>query len=108
MRSLGIICFCVLTALVYLSSLNSSYSPSSMVSLSPPITTPFITRKMGVPSSIMQSKIEVTEDRKKPTAEGNPVTVKYDSSDNLDELVYHTDYHGATTHPIPTPKHPMP
>ncbi|KAK4757285.1 hypothetical protein SAY87_007412 [Trapa incisa] len=28
--------------------------------------------------------------------------------DNLDDLVYHTDYHGVTTHPTPTPKHPKP
>ncbi|KAJ6381163.1 hypothetical protein OIU77_029951 [Salix suchowensis] len=28
------------------------------------------------------------------------------SSDNLDDLVYHVDYHGVTTHP--TPKHPEP
>ena len=48
------------------------------------------------------------EDWKKPTAEGNSMTVKHGNSDNLDELVYHTDYHGATTHPTPTPKHPMP
>ncbi|KAL4280459.1 hypothetical protein GQ457_03G031470 [Hibiscus cannabinus] len=26
-----------------------------------------------------------------------------------DEIVnYHTDYHGVTTHPTPTPKHPKP
>ena len=49
------------------------------------------------------------EDWKKPTAEGNSMTVKHGNRDNnLDELVYHTDYHGATTHPTPTPKHPMP
>lgn len=24
------------------------------------------------------------------------------------ELVYHVDYHGVTTHPNPTPKHPKP
>ncbi|XP_062077474.1 uncharacterized protein LOC133782251 [Humulus lupulus] len=106
MKALGIICFCLLTALVFLSSLNSYYSSSEV---SPPIPTHFITRKMGVPSSIAHSKIEVTgEDWKTPTAEGNSVTVKHGNSDNLDELVYHTDYHGATTHPTPTPKHPMP
>lgn len=30
------------------------------------------------------------------------------STDNLDDLVYHVDYHGVTTHPTPTPKHPKP
>ncbi|WCJ42186.1 hypothetical protein M5689_023009 [Euphorbia peplus] len=29
------------------------------------------------------------------------------SSDDL-ETVYHIDYNGVTTHPIPTPKHPRP
>ncbi|KAH9617667.1 hypothetical protein KSS87_013967 [Heliosperma pusillum] len=28
-----------------------------------------------------------------------------DAVDN-EELVYHIDYHGVTTHPAPTPKHP--
>lgn len=29
------------------------------------------------------------------------------SNNDLD-LVYHIDYQGVTTHPIPTPKHPKP
>lgn len=34
---------------------------------------------------------------------------KYEKSDKkLDELVYNMDYHGVTTHPTPTPKHPKP
>ncbi|KAL5836254.1 hypothetical protein ACOSQ4_015751 [Xanthoceras sorbifolium] len=31
-----------------------------------------------------------------------------DGADKVDEIVYHTDYHGVTTHPNPTPKHPTP
>ncbi|KAL9224290.1 hypothetical protein vseg_000342 [Gypsophila vaccaria] len=34
-----------------------------------------------------------------------PMKVADEAVDN-DELVYHTDYHGVTTHPAPTPKHP--
>ncbi|KAK1399795.1 putative Transmembrane protein [Heracleum sosnowskyi] len=30
------------------------------------------------------------------------------SVDDEQELVYHVDYHGVTTHPDPTPKHPKP
>ncbi|XP_063949632.1 uncharacterized protein LOC108223948 [Daucus carota subsp. sativus] len=30
------------------------------------------------------------------------------SVDDERELVYHIDYHGVTTHPNPTPKHPRP
>ncbi|KAA0058191.1 uncharacterized protein E5676_scaffold629G002010 [Cucumis melo var. makuwa] len=28
------------------------------------------------------------------------------SINSLGELIYHIDYHGVTTHPNPTPKHP--
>lgn len=36
-------------------------------------------------------------------------TVKYAASTNdYDEIVYHIDYHGVTTHPTPTPRHPKP
>ena len=32
---------------------------------------------------------------------------EYEASiDRMGELVYHIDYHGVTTHPNPTPKHP--
>ncbi|OMO77613.1 hypothetical protein COLO4_25057 [Corchorus olitorius] len=33
---------------------------------------------------------------------------RHSNSNNMDELVYHIDYHGVTTHPTPTPKHPKP
>lgn len=43
-----------------------------------------------------------------PTAKGDSVTVEYRSNngDSPRDPVYHTDYHGVTTHP--TPKHPKP
>ncbi|XP_047324034.1 uncharacterized protein LOC124927625 [Impatiens glandulifera] len=28
--------------------------------------------------------------------------------DEIEDLTYHIDYHGVTTHPTPTPKHPQP
>ncbi|KAI3863005.1 hypothetical protein MKX03_023560 [Papaver bracteatum] len=31
-----------------------------------------------------------------------------EADDNGEELVYHVDYHGVSTHPTPTPKHPRP
>ncbi|RXH78541.1 hypothetical protein C1H46_012259 [Malus baccata] len=38
-----------------------------------------------------------------------PLAIKHANSNNdLDELVYHIDYHGVTTHPNPTPRHPTP
>lgn len=37
------------------------------------------------------------------------VSLKYTTRiDDSDQLVYHIDYHGVTTHPTPTPKHPRP
>ncbi|GMI83026.1 hypothetical protein HRI_001971900 [Hibiscus trionum] len=34
--------------------------------------------------------------------------VALDESDDDEIVNYHTDYHGVTTHPTPTPKHPKP
>ncbi|KAI3932679.1 hypothetical protein MKW98_012650 [Papaver atlanticum] len=34
--------------------------------------------------------------------------VPAEADDNGEELVYHVDYHGVSTHPTPTPKHPRP
>ncbi|GAB2267388.1 hypothetical protein Dimus_002373 [Dionaea muscipula] len=33
--------------------------------------------------------------------------VEYLTSESGDELIYHVDYHGVTTHPYPAPKHPI-
>lgn len=30
------------------------------------------------------------------------------SNMEVEDIVYNIDYHGATTHPTPTPKHPTP
>lgn len=40
--------------------------------------------------------------------EGSMAKESPSSGYNLDELVYHVDYHGVTTHPTPTPRHPKP
>ncbi|PON37600.1 hypothetical protein PanWU01x14_318810 [Parasponia andersonii] len=70
-------------------------------------------RKLGMSSPIRideHQNIKVAEkDSKTSTLEENSMTIIHESSDNnMDEVVYHTDYHGATTHPTPTPKHPKP
>ncbi|KAG6698657.1 hypothetical protein I3843_08G030300 [Carya illinoinensis] len=52
-------------------------------------------------------KIQDGEEMKGSTIEEGSVAFKSTSSrDNLDEIVYHIDYHGVTTHPTPTPKQP--
>lgn len=42
--------------------------------------------------------------------ESEAYSTETQNSNNLDaeDIVYHIDYHGATTHPTPTPKHPKP
>lgn len=40
--------------------------------------------------------------------EGSMAKDSPSSGYNLDELVYQVDYHGVTTHPTPTPRHPKP
>lgn len=41
----------------------------------------------------------------KGTAAGQ---IKTDEAGDGDELIYHVDYHGISTHPYPSPKHPRP
>lgn len=55
-------------------------------------------------------ELQVDEEKKGSTVqEGSKALTRTSSGENLDhELVYHTDYHGVTTHPTPTPKHPKP
>ncbi|XP_024020706.1 uncharacterized protein LOC112091398 [Morus notabilis] len=110
MRSLGIIFFSLLIALVYFSSQNISSS------LSPPNFLPKARqppRKLRVSSSALvheHRKLEVTdEDLKTSISEEISTENKHEKSgDSIDEVVYHIDYHGVTTHPTPTPRHPRP
>jgi hypothetical protein len=50
------------------------------------------------------------EEMKGSTVQEGSMALKRTSSHgyNSDELVYHVDYHGVTTHPTPTPRHPKP
>lgn len=49
------------------------------------------------------------EEMKESTVEEGSVAFKRTTSGgNSDEIVYHIDYRGVTTHPTPTPKQPKP
>lgn len=49
----------------------------------------------------------IDEDSKTSTDEESATGNEHgSSSDTIDEVVYQIDYHGVTTHPSPTPKHP--
>ncbi|KAJ6912122.1 hypothetical protein NC651_014712 [Populus alba x Populus x berolinensis] len=82
-------------------NISSSSSPSMF----------FLTgrRSMREQRSMSEQRMSSVLDEKTEQA-----TIKEDSrqleypssSDNIDDLVYHVDYHGVSTHPTPTPKHP--
>ncbi|GMN55320.1 hypothetical protein TIFTF001_024434 [Ficus carica] len=108
MRSLSIIFFCLLVALVYLSSQNIG-PPSPSPNFLPKARHP--SRKLLVPSLThfhQHRELEVIdEDSKTSTDEESATGNEHgSSSDTIDEVVYQIDYHGVTTHPSPTPKHP--
>ena len=52
---------------------------------------------------------DVDDEMKPSTMQEDSIAVEHrSSSKNLEEIVYHIDYHGVMTHPTPTPKHPKP
>ncbi|GLT72762.1 hypothetical protein SLA2020_446660 [Shorea laevis] len=111
MKSSYIIFLCLLTAVFYMFSLIISISSSSSSLSLIPERRPM--RKLGmlVPHDKHKChKMKVDEEKKGSTVqEGSKALTRTSSGENLDhELVYHTDYHGVTTHPTPTPRHPKP
>lgn len=51
--------------------------------------------------------MQVADEAMESTPAKEDFTIEYtDNSYSPQDLVYHTDYHGVTTHP--TPKHPKP
>ncbi|KAE9602453.1 hypothetical protein Lal_00050014 [Lupinus albus] len=93
-------CLCLFTFTSYFLTQNTSYSlyamPARKLSISAPAHEHNY-HKTQVPYEEMES-IPDKEDS---------ITVEYKgNSYSPNDLVYHTDYHGVTTHP--TPKHPKP
>lgn len=50
------------------------------------------------------------ETKQSKDADGCSMAKEYKTTTNNmdDDIVYHIDYHGVTTHPTPNPKHPKP
>ncbi|KAK4257769.1 hypothetical protein QN277_007313 [Acacia crassicarpa] len=93
---------CLLTVALYF--LFHHTSPSLEVM-------PKSVRKLSMSVPVVQHeyhKIEVADEAmKSSSAEDDPTALEYTSNrSNPHDLVYHTDYHGVTTHP--TPRHPKP
>ncbi|KAL1819909.1 hypothetical protein ACET3Z_014778 [Daucus carota] len=107
MRSLHTLFLCLLTAAFYLASrsLAAAASPAQFHLLGRRYM-----RDVKIPHS---SQVDAYPKLKVPTKQKAMYTIKpellqNESASNEEELVYHTDYHGVTTHPNPNPKHPKP
>ncbi|XP_021300018.1 uncharacterized protein LOC110428503 isoform X2 [Herrania umbratica] len=114
MRPPHFILLCLLTAVLYLLSPynefpNLASSPSSIF-----LTGRRSLRGLKMPLPDHQNrylKSEVAVDVALQSAATDSMALRYSrshSNDNMEDLVYYIDYHGVTTHPTPTPKHPKP
>ncbi|KAI3416726.1 uncharacterized protein J3R85_015179 [Psidium guajava] len=63
---------------------------------------PFVNRKLK------SHNVKVLDDERERSnvQQGSSELQTLSNKDRTDDLVYHIDYHGVTTHPTPTPKHP--
>ncbi|KAG6649262.1 hypothetical protein I3843_07G196400 [Carya illinoinensis] len=104
---------CLLSTAFYFCSPTLITTSSSFIEL--PAGRPSV-RKLSMLSPYDKHKyhkVKIGEDQIKGSstvAEGSMALKRTRSGqDNLDhEFVYHIDYHGVTTHPTPTPRHPKP
>ncbi|RVW76685.1 uncharacterized protein LOC100852603 [Vitis vinifera] len=112
MKSSRILLLCLLTTAFYLLHQHSSIASTSSSSLN------FLPGRRHVRELSMSfsnrkneyQEIQDVDDEMKPsTMQEDSIAVEHrSSSKNLEEIVYHIDYHGVMTHPTPTPKHPKP
>ncbi|KAB2620470.1 hypothetical protein D8674_037498 [Pyrus ussuriensis x Pyrus communis] len=102
MKSVYIIFLCFLVTVLCLSS--HKISTASRTSL--PGRRPM--RKLSM-SSTNNKVVDGDGESETSKFQEIPVVINFSNSkSDLDELVYHIDYHGVTTHPNPTPRHPTP
>ncbi|CAK9157513.1 unnamed protein product [Ilex paraguariensis] len=110
MRSSLIISLCLLVSVLYFVPHSVSSSPLIFLPGRRPI------RELRFSSSIQpgsRHKIKIDGEMKRTTnqdrSDSTSTEMKRASRNGVaDELLYHIDYHGVTTHPTPTPKHPRP
>ncbi|KAK9269398.1 hypothetical protein L1049_001171 [Liquidambar formosana] len=111
MKSSHAIFFCLLTTALYILSqtiTSSSSSSSSSSSLNYFPGGRFMEELSTSKIEYRKAKVLVDNTMRSTMQEGSIAVEHSSSGENLDALVYHTDYHGVTTHPSPTPKHPKP
>ncbi|KAL8135214.1 hypothetical protein AgCh_010035 [Apium graveolens] len=103
MRSWNILFLCLLTAAVSLGSKSLTVAAASPAQFH--LLGRRHVRDLRIPHS---SQVDADQKIKVPPIETEMYTIQSESASNEQELVYHTDYHGVTTHPNPNPKHPKP
>ncbi|KAF9679810.1 hypothetical protein SADUNF_Sadunf06G0053800 [Salix dunnii] len=106
MKLLHLVLLLLLTTAFYFFSQNNSSSPSMFF-----LSGRRSMREQRMSSVTLRDEHENTkvldEKTEQTTIKEDSRQLEYPSSgDHLDDLVYHVDYHGVTTHP--TPKHPKP
>ncbi|KAF8033646.1 hypothetical protein BT93_C0048 [Corymbia citriodora subsp. variegata] len=102
------LCLLITTAFYLCPSSSSPAEPSVLhdmgrqAMMTRDLDMPFVNRKLK------SHNIKVVDDKSKKSnvRQGGFELQTWINNDNTDDLVYHTDYHGVTTHPTPTPKHP--
>ncbi|KAI6682651.1 hypothetical protein NL676_036532 [Syzygium grande] len=102
------LCLLITTAF-YLCSSSSSPADSLVLhdtgrraTMTRDLDMPFVNRKLKSHS------VKVLDDKRERSnvQQGSTELQTSSNNDSTDDLVYHIDYHGVTTHPTPTPKHP--
>ncbi|KAI3929234.1 hypothetical protein MKX01_006470 [Papaver californicum] len=104
MKASTSISLCFLITLIFF---LSSPTITSLVSSSPPSSVLLHTGKTSVRKlgNHQQDKLNIkVMSMQSDIIKGVPT----EADDNGEELVYHVDYHGVSTHPTTTPKHPRP
>ncbi|KAI9191549.1 hypothetical protein LWI28_009879 [Acer negundo] len=103
MKSLHFISLCLLTTFAFFFFIQNNIGSSAY-------STNFHPRKQVLISSSNHKgpshQFQVNDDDDDDDERKQSRVVGGDKVD--DETVYHIDYHGVTTHPNPTPKHPKP
>ncbi|XP_010265396.1 PREDICTED: uncharacterized protein LOC104603151 [Nelumbo nucifera] len=107
MKAICIIFFCFLTAAaLYLSSMSSSHDSSSS-SVERWLAGKRHRKELSTSMSDKRDEDWKMKVVNKENIQEGSTERDCRGDDDGDELVYHVDYHGVTTHPTPTsPKHP--
>ncbi|CAL1381121.1 unnamed protein product [Linum trigynum] len=103
MKALYLLPFlCLLAAALYFSSHGFSSSSTNLV----PLPSRRSMREWNIPTSTTQLYVygnnkDLEQDEQENIKEHEELVENLNDSDSVDELIYHIDYNGVTTHPTP-------